>query len=160
MFHVPVQLGIQAVTCHQEVAVATAMFLTFTSLGGSVGSAIAGSIWTNLLPIRLQEYLPGMDEKERRRMYNDFRYAMSFPSGSVEREGIIDAYVDVMRRLTAAATFAALPMMVLVFLMKEVKLDTVASTQDILDEHEECLGQGSSRPISRNPSRKPVQEHD
>jgi len=159
MFHVPVQLGIQAVTRHQEVAVATAMFLTFTSLGGSVGSAIAGSIWTNVLPIRLQEYLPEMDEKERRRVYNDFRYAMSFPSGSVEREGIISAYVAVMGRLTATATFAALPMMVLVFLMKEVKLDRVACNQDILDEREESLDQGSSRPMSRKPSRKPVQEH-
>jgi hypothetical protein len=123
MFHVPVQLGIQAVARHQEVAIATAMFLTFTSLGGSVGSAIAGAIWTNVLPGRLADYLPDMSSDDRKRVYDDFNFAMSFPRGSVERDGIVKAYVDVMRRLSLTATLAALPMVIFVFAMKEVKLD-------------------------------------
>jgi MFS family permease len=123
MFHVPVQLGIQAVANHQEVGIATAMFLTFTSLGGSVGSAIAGAIWTGLLPEKLEEYLPDMSAEERMRIYDDFKFAMSFPRGSVEREGIVSAYVDVMKRLTRTATLAALPMMVFVLAMKEVPLE-------------------------------------
>ena len=122
MFHVPVQLGIQAVARHQEVGIATAMFLTFTSLGGSVGSAIAGAIWTSILPAKLSEYLPEMSSEVRSRLYNDFQYAMSFEKGSREREGIIRAYVDVMRILSVTATLAALPMLVFVFAMKEVRL--------------------------------------
>ena len=123
MFHVPVQLGIQAMAKHQEVGIATAMFLTFTSLGGSVGSAVAGAIWTGVLPERLQVYLPDMSNEERRRIYDDFEFAMSFPRGSFERDGIVAAYVDVMKRLTMTATLAALPMIIFVFAMKEVKLD-------------------------------------
>jgi hypothetical protein len=123
MFHVPVQLGIQAVARHQEVGIATAMFLTFTSLGGSVGSAIAGAIWTGILPARLEECLPNMSEAQRYRLYNDFEYAMSFGRGSMERSGIIKAYVDVMRLLSITATLAALPMIVLVVAMKEVRLE-------------------------------------
>ena len=123
MFHVPVQLGIQAMAKHQEVGIATAMFLTFTSLGGSVGSAIAGAIWTGVLPERLHAYLPNMSNEERRRIYDDFKFAMSFPRGSFERDGIVAAYVDVMKRLTMTATLSALPMIIFVFAMTEVKLD-------------------------------------
>ena len=126
MFHVPVQLGIQAVARHQEVGIATAMFLTFTSLGGSVGSAIAGAIWTSILPARLEQYLPEMSRDERSRVYNDFEYAMSFGRGTLEREGIIKAYVDVMRMLSITATLAALPMIVFVIAMKEVRLENPA----------------------------------
>jgi len=108
---------------HQEVGIATAMFLTFTSLGGSVGSAIAGAIWTGVLPERLQVYLTTMSNEERRRIFNDFEFAMSFARGSFERDGIVAAYVDVMKRLTITATLSALPMIIFVFEMKEVKLD-------------------------------------
>jgi len=141
MFHVPVQLGIQAVAKHQEVGIATAMFLTFTSLGGSVGSAIAGAIWTGLLPERLAVYLPNMSGDERRRIYNDFEFAMSFPRGSEERDGIVLAYVDVMKRLTRTATVAALPMLIFVFAMKEVKLDrpkpVVLDEAAVIDDDED-----------------------
>jgi MFS family permease len=143
MFHVPVQLGIQAVANHQEVGIATAMFLTFTSLGGSVGSAIAGAIWTGGLPEKLAEYLPDMSAEERRRIYDDFKFAMSFPRGSIERDGIVNAYVDVMRRLTRTATLAALPMIVFVIAMKEVKLErrrrgmSVSEESAVIDEEDE-----------------------
>jgi hypothetical protein len=133
MFHVPVQLGIQAVAKHQEVAIATAMFLTFTSLGGSVGSAIAGAIWTSYLPECLEYYLPNMPAAERRRIFDDFEFAMSFPQGSPERDGIVSAYVDVMKRLTRTATLSALPMLIFVFAMKEVKLDRSKRTRRSVD---------------------------
>ena len=153
MFHVPVQLGIQAVAKHQEVAIATAMFLTFTSLGGSVGSAIAGAIWTGSLPERLEVYLPNMPATERRRIFDDFEFAMSYPRGSAERDGIVAAYVDVMKRLTRTATLSALPMLIFVFAMKEVKLGKRKKTSGSPDsavvdneEEDEELGHESPHP--------------
>ena len=155
MFHVPVQLGIQAMAKHQEVGTATAMFLTFTSLGGSVGSAIAGAIWTGLLPERLQVYLPDMSSEERRRIYDDFKFAMSFERGSHERNGIIAAYVDVMKRLTTTATLAALPMVIFVVLMREVKLDKPRRPSDefaIVDDEDDTLDEAESPPrLSQDP---------
>jgi hypothetical protein len=150
MFHVPVQLGIQAVARHQEVAIATAMFLTFTSLGGSVGSAIAGAIWTNILPGRLADYLPDMDPAERKRIYDDFKFAMSFPRDSFERDGIVKAYVDVMRHLTLTATLAALPMIILVFAMREVKLDRPGTTsRSPSGDHDDVGVDGTGRTLPR-----------
>src|SRR5579859_2457088 len=164
MFHVPVQLGIQAVARHQEVGIATAMFLTFTSLGGSVGSAIAGAIWTSILPTRLEEYLPEMSREGRARLYNDFEYAMSFGKGSTEREGIIKAYVDVMRMLSITATLAALPMIMFVVAMSEVRLENPSITKTSPGTAEEGESEGQRRSVrsisisSRRP--KPAQRQE
>lgn len=164
MFHVPVQLGIQAVARHQEVGIATAMFLTFTSLGGSVGSAIAGAVWTSILPARLEEYLPEMSRDERARLYNDFEYAMSFGRGSTEREGIIKSYVDVMRMLSITATLAALPMIVFVVAMKEIRLENpnISRTSPGTDEEGEVERQRwSVRSMSISSRRpKPAQRQE
>ena len=151
MFHVPVQLGIQAVAKHQEVAIATAMFLTFTSLGGSVGSAIAGAIWTGSLLERLEIYLPNMPAAERRRIFDDFEFAMSYPRGSTERDGIVAAYVDVMKRLTRTATLSALPMLIFVFAMEEVKLEKRKKTRGspdsaVIDDDEDDEDLGHETP--------------
>jgi hypothetical protein len=153
MFHVPVQLGIQAVARHQEVGIATAMFLTFTSLGGSVGSAIAGAIWTGLLPRQLHEHLPAMSPAERKRIYDDFEFAMSFRRGSVERDGIVAAYVDVMKMLSVTATLAALPMIVFVFAMTEVRLEKPVARASLgegedEDEDEVAVRESSPRRLS------------
>lgn len=45
MVNVPAQLGVQASASHQEVAAATAIFLTVLEIGGAVGNAISGAIW-------------------------------------------------------------------------------------------------------------------
>jgi hypothetical protein len=58
MFNVPSQLGVQASASHQEVAAATAIFLTVLEIGGAVGSAISGAIWTHNLPKKRALYLP------------------------------------------------------------------------------------------------------
>ena len=81
-------------------------------------------------------YLPEMSEEDRKRIYNDFEFAISFPAGSMEREGIILAYVDVMKGLTMTATLAALPMMVLVLFMKELKLERGIANPSLHNERE------------------------
>ena len=58
LLNVPVQLGVQASASHQEVAAATAMFLTSMEMGGAVGAAISGAIWSQFIPQKLQQYLP------------------------------------------------------------------------------------------------------
>ncbi|KAI5282049.1 hypothetical protein KEM54_003002, partial [Ascosphaera aggregata] len=45
---VPVQLGVQASAAHRDVGAATAIFLTSLEMGGAVGSAISGAIWTKM----------------------------------------------------------------------------------------------------------------
>ncbi|KAI8281181.1 hypothetical protein K4K56_011882 [Colletotrichum sp. SAR 10_98] len=56
--NVPAQVGVQASAGHQYVGTATAIFLTLTSLGGAIGSAISGALWGRLVPEKLRLYLP------------------------------------------------------------------------------------------------------
>ncbi|KAI9809544.1 MAG: hypothetical protein M1827_006779 [Pycnora praestabilis] len=61
MLNVSAQLSVQASASHQEVAAATAVFLTVPEIvgaAGAVGAAISGIIWTTNVPRKLAEYLP------------------------------------------------------------------------------------------------------
>ena len=50
MLNVPAQLGVQAAVPHSDVAAATAIFLTLLEVGGAVGAAISGAVWTANIP--------------------------------------------------------------------------------------------------------------
>lgn len=64
LLNVPVQLGVQASASHQEVAAATAMFLTSMEMGGAVGAAVSGAIWSTFIPKKLMQYLPDETKSE------------------------------------------------------------------------------------------------
>ena len=138
MFHVPAQLGVQSVSAHQDISIATALFLSITSLGGSVGAAISSALWTEYMPKELKACMPKDTSPEvLRRVFNDFRYAMSFEQGSPERDGIVLAYSIIMRKLCVAALFAALPMALCAWFMKNVELDNVMDFADDPEDAEE-----------------------
>ena len=58
MLNVPAQLGVQASASHQEVAAALAIYLTVVEIGGALGSAISGAVWTANFRKELALYLP------------------------------------------------------------------------------------------------------
>ncbi|BFZ61979.1 hypothetical protein YB2330_003058 [Saitoella coloradoensis] len=112
-YAVAAQLAVQANVKHGELGIATALYLTLTSVGGAVGAAISGAIWTQRLPAYLREELPLASLAELPRIYNDFVYAAALPRGGEVRDGTIRAYTRVMRDLTVASTVCAVPMLVL-----------------------------------------------
>lgn len=52
------QLAVMASVPHQQVAVGLALFGLFGSIGSAIGNAIAGALWNNILPQKLEEFLP------------------------------------------------------------------------------------------------------
>jgi hypothetical protein len=52
------QLAVMAVVSHQDTAAVLAVLGTITSIGGAIGLAVSGAIWTNTLPAQLAENLP------------------------------------------------------------------------------------------------------
>ena len=96
--NVPAQVGLQAACKHQDVAIATAMFLTFTSVGGAVGNAVTGAIWSNLLPGYLEKQLAGtLAEGNVTAIYGNYFNALAWAVGTPERTAINKAYADVYR---------------------------------------------------------------
>ncbi|EOA90391.1 uncharacterized protein SETTUDRAFT_158986 [Exserohilum turcica Et28A] len=76
--NVPVQLGVQASASHQQVAAATTVWLTLLEVGGAVGSAISGAIWSTYIPSKLQQYLPEANAADWATIYGSLTVAADY----------------------------------------------------------------------------------
>ncbi|KAJ9482671.1 Siderophore iron transporter [Penicillium thymicola] len=123
LINVPVQLGVQASASHQEVAAATAMFLTSMEMGGAVGAAISGAVWSSAVPHKLLQYLPEESKGQAAEIFGKLTTALSYPMGSATRIAINRAYQETMDRLLTLAVIATLPLIPLSLLMVNYKLD-------------------------------------
>ena len=125
-FNVPAQLGVQASVSHQDVAAATAIFLTVIEIGGAVGAAISGAVWTSNLSSKLASYLPPETQSQALFIAGNFTLAQAFLPGTPERIAINQAYQETMNILLIIAICLAAPIIPLSFLMKDYKLDDVS----------------------------------
>ncbi|PGG96470.1 hypothetical protein GX51_07804 [Blastomyces parvus] len=125
--NVPVQLGVQASASHQEVAAATAMFLTSLEMGGAVGSAISGAVWTGAIPKKLALYLPAESQGDAKEIFGKLTKALSYPPGSATRIAINRAYDETFRRILTIAVCLTIPLIPLSLLMVDYKLDKMES---------------------------------
>ena len=126
-FNVPTQLGVQASVPHQDVAAATAIFLTVIEIGGAVGAAISGAVWTANIPAKLQAYLPPDAQGQAFAISGNFTLAQTFEPGTPARVAINQAYQETMNILLIIAVCLAAPVFILSWFMKDYKLDEVRS---------------------------------
>ena len=125
MLNVPAQLGVQASVSHGDVAAVTAIYLTIVEIGGAVGSAISGAVWTANLPKKLELYLPADSKSQALTIFGNLTIAESFLMGSPERIAINRAYQETMNILLIIAVCLAVPLLPLSLVMKNYKLDRV-----------------------------------
>ncbi|KAL8676170.1 MAG: hypothetical protein Q9186_007288 [Xanthomendoza sp. 1 TL-2023] len=125
MLNVPAQLGVQASVSHSDVAAATAVFLTILEIGGAVGSAISGSVWTKNIPTKLALYLPPEAQADAILIFGNLTLAKSYPMGEPTRNAINRSYQETMNILLIIAVCLAIPLFPLSLVMKNYKLDQV-----------------------------------
>jgi len=159
LIHVPAQLGVQASASHAEVGAATAIFLTFLEIGGAVGAAISGAIWTNGVLPRLRQYLPDDLKHEAKAIYGSIAVAsdlVRFPSGSPGREAIDRAYQETMSRILVVAIIVALPLIPLSLYMKNYRLDQMDQpvVGTVIGGRTEQAGSDESEPFVGSSSRR------
>ncbi|KAI1454216.1 siderophore iron transporter mirB [Annulohypoxylon moriforme] len=106
------QLATMACVRHQDVAVALAIYGLFGSVGSSVGYAVAGGIWTNILPVKLYEFLPDDAKNMTATIYGDINQQMKYPIGTPIRDAVIAAYGDVMRKMVIVGS-ALIPLTII-----------------------------------------------
>ena len=126
LLNVPVQLGVQASASHQEVAAATAMFLTSMEMGGAVGAAISGAVWTSFIPRKLLQYLPDETKSQADGIFGKLTEALKYEMGSPTRIAINRSYQETMNRLLTLALIVTLPLIPLSLSMVDYKLDKVS----------------------------------
>ncbi|CAG8960683.1 hypothetical protein HYFRA_00013451 [Hymenoscyphus fraxineus] len=122
MLNVPAQLGVQASTNHQHVAIATAVYLTCVEIGGAVGSAISGAVWGKNIPVKLAEYLPEANKVNATAIYNNINNALIYPVGSPARDAVNRAYQETMHTLLIIAICVCVPVLLLACLMRNYDL--------------------------------------
>ena len=86
----------------EQIAVAIAMFGLFGSIGASIGQAIAGGIWTNILPDKIAEALPADMQDQVFQLYGNLSAVVEAPRGSPAREAVIEGYGIVQRYMVIA----------------------------------------------------------
>lgn len=116
------QLALMSVLTHQEIAVALALYGLFGSIGAAIGNAIAGAIWTNILPAQLAKNLPASVVDQAAEIYGSIEVQLSHPMGSPIREAIIKSYGVVQHKMVIAGS-AFVPVFVLcIFLYKNINV--------------------------------------
>jgi hypothetical protein len=119
------QLAVMAVVSHQDTAAVLAVLGTFNSIGGAVGLAISGAIWTNTLPQQLAQNLPPSINNQSSTIFGSLTEQLSYARGSPERDGIIMSYAYLQKILCIAATCISIVSLVLVWGLKDVRLKQV-----------------------------------
>ncbi|OCH87436.1 drug:h+ antiporter [Obba rivulosa] len=147
------QVGAQASVTHVDVAIITAVVLLWTEIGGAVGSAIAGAIWTNTMPEKLEKYLPNLSQAERDELFGSITDVTALPRGDPTREGVISgaspprltqllttefvflptAYSDVMKIMVITATVISVVPIVLALFMPNWYLGDKQNAVDSAD---------------------------
>ena len=140
-FNVPTQAAVQAVCNHQDVAAATALYLTSLPLGGAVGSAIASAIFQTLLPSNLRNDLPGVTDEVVSTATNEYLTVLTtYDWGSPTRSAIAEAYSEVMRILCIAALVVGLLMIPCVLFMRDFRF---VDRRSVLDRSTVQVEQGN-----------------
>ncbi|EAU93687.1 ferrichrome-type siderophore transporter [Coprinopsis cinerea okayama7 len=111
------QVAAQASVPHIDTASVTAIVLLITEIGGAVGNAIAGAVWTSLMPDQLAKHLPMLDQATRDQLFGSIVAVSAEPRGHPIREAVILAYDNVMLKLCIAACVFAVPPLLLSLLM-------------------------------------------
>ncbi|KKK25630.1 siderophore iron transporter mirA [Aspergillus rambellii] len=131
------QVSVQAVVSRQEVSVVTAVFFASMSVGGAIGTSVAGAIWRSTLPRKLAENLPADLKHQAQTIFGSIVTARSYKVGTAARDAIDLSYRQSQRLLAIAGVCALAPMLIIMFFLQNVQLDERQTTKP--ESHEEVI---------------------
>jgi MFS family permease len=124
----------QIVVPREELAQVTALELLFIYLGNSLGSAIAGTIYTSLFKERLRHWMdPATPEETIDAVYDKITGELP-ESGTSERAAVNLAYSDILRYMTIAALVASALPMVMIWFLPNLKLSDIHNLSENFTE--------------------------
>lgn len=126
------QVAVLAHSSHNNAAASLGILGVFGNIGGSVGSAISGAIWTHTLPGALQRLLPADSLDQWEAIYDSLDVQTEYPMGTPIREAIMLAYAETQRNLVIAGTCIMALGMVWVLMIKNTNLAKVEQVKGML----------------------------
>ncbi|KXJ90379.1 siderochrome-iron transporter [Microdochium bolleyi] len=123
MFPYPAQASIQAGLKHENLAVMTGLYLALYSIGSALGNAVAGAIWTQVLPGSLSTHLAPINATLAATTFADpFTTVALYPIGTPERTAIIEAYQGTQKLLCIAGLCLCIPLIGFAAALRNPKL--------------------------------------
>ncbi|SCU98866.1 LAMI_0F16534g1_1 [Lachancea mirantina] len=125
----PISIIMQTVTSHELMANVTALNLAIFRIGGAVGAAVSGAIWTQILYPQLLKALG--DPTIAESAYNSpLSFILEYEWGSPVREATVEAYRHVQKYEVLVGLIFVAPMFIFTFFLRDPKLT---------DEHGQTL---------------------
>ncbi|CAR21798.1 ARN family MFS transporter [Lachancea thermotolerans CBS 6340] len=120
-FNYPINISMQTVTSHENMATVTAFGLTIFRIGGAVGAAVSGAIWTQSLYPRLLKALG--DPTLALEAYNmPLSFMLKHEWGTPARDAMIEAYRYVQKYEVLVGLIFVAPMFLLTFFLRDPPL--------------------------------------
>ncbi|KAL6360015.1 hypothetical protein LRP88_05712 [Fusarium phalaenopsidis] len=116
---VSLQVSLQAVLANEQIAVATAVYLSSLGFGSNLGVTISGAIWNSLLPRKLNA---NFGEEVGRKIFGSIVVAQKYEVGSPERNAIDKCYRQTQQTLAIGSVSVSALLLLLAFLVQNVKL--------------------------------------
>jgi MFS family permease len=129
VFILCVQLAVLASVDHQHVAAVLALLFVMGSIGGSIGSAICGALWTNTFLSRLKKNLPPSAVPDLDLIYKSLPTQLSYPVGSAIRTAIVEAYGYAQARMLIAGTAFMVLGFIWVGMMRNLNVKNMTQTR-------------------------------
>ncbi|TGO53964.1 hypothetical protein BOTNAR_0281g00080 [Botryotinia narcissicola] len=117
------QMAVMAAAPHKGVASMLALIGLFSSVGGAIGVAISGAIYTNKFPAALAQKIS--DPELAAQLYGSLPVQLQYPVGSVERDAVWFAYGESMKWLAVAGVIFLIPCFVFVGMWRDYKVDEI-----------------------------------
>jgi hypothetical protein len=129
VFILCVQLAVLASVDHQYVAAVLSTLFVSGTIGGSIGEAISGAIWTNTFRKALERNLPASALPDVQTIYGSLITQLSYPVGSPERLAIQKSYGYAQTRMLAAGSAIMALGFVWVGMMKNLNVKKMTQTK-------------------------------
>ncbi|KAF5012339.1 hypothetical protein FDECE_1566 [Fusarium decemcellulare] len=116
---VALQVSLQAVLTNEQIAVATAVYLSSLGFGSNLGVTVSGAIWNSLLPRKLNA---NFGAEEGQKIFGSIVVAQNYTVGSTERNAIDKCYRQTQQTLAIGSVSVSAVLLGLVYLAQNVKL--------------------------------------
>lgn len=119
------QIAAMAAASHQHVAVVLAVEAMFSEIGGAIGLTVAASIWQDVFPKKLAEYLPAEELPNLATIYADLTTQLMYPMESATRIAIQHAYGDAQKMMLIAGTAVWAVGFVATFMWRDINVNGI-----------------------------------
>lgn len=129
VFILCMQLAVLVAVDHQHVAAVLSILFVFGTVGGAVGNAVSGAIWTNTFSASLERNLPESTQANIPLIMGSLVEQLEYERGTPERLAIQKAYGYAQTRMLAVGTGVMVFSFIWVFMIRDYNVKKMTQTK-------------------------------